>query len=277
MDIIADILGIVVRFIYDITANNYALTIVLFTILAKVMLFPLNLKQAKSTREMQKIKPKYDEILKKHKNDKVKQSEELTKLYSEHKINPLGGCLPLLIQLPLILAIFYIVKQPLTYVVQMPQEEIKIYSQEILQIEDVTEAQMDELEIRIANEHNILDMNVLGLNLGDVPANAFSSDENTKSGYESLIIPILAALTAYIQIKMSQKTMVMTEEQKEMQKSLNYTMPILSAVISYTTPLALGVYWLVGNIYAIGQQAVIRYIVKKEDEKEESNIKFLSK
>lgn len=271
IEFIADIFGAVIRVIYNLTQDNYALSIIIFTILTKLLLFPLSLKQMKSNQEMQKIKPKYDEIMKKYKNDKTKQGEEVTKLYSEHKINPLGGCLPLLIQLPLILAMFYIVRQPLTYVLEVPQDEIKIYTQQLLNKEEVSDVEIDSSEIKIANNNKLIDMNFMGIeqiNLGAVPADVFSSDESKKANPISLLIPILSVLVSIFQIKQMQNNSQMTDEQKEMQKSMNLTMPILSGFIAYTMPLALGLYWLIGSIFQIAQQSVISKLMeehKKED------------
>lgn len=275
IEFIANIFGAVIRIIYNLTQDNYALSIIIFTILTKLLLFPLSLKQMKSNQEMQKIKPKYDEIMKKYKNDKTKQGEEVTKLYSEHKINPLGGCLPLLIQLPLILAMFYIVRQPLTYVLEMPQEEIKIYTQQLLNKEEVSDIEMDSSEIKIANNNKLIDMNFMGIeqvNLGAVPADVFSSDESKKSNPNSLLIPILSVLVSVFQIKQMQKNSQMTDEQKEMQKSMNFTMPILSGFIAYTMPLALGLYWLIGSIFQIAQQSVISKLI---EEHKNDDVSFL--
>jgi YidC/Oxa1 family membrane protein insertase len=272
IEMIANIFGAIIRVIYNLTQDNYALSIIIFTILTKVLLFPLSLKQMKSSLEMQKIKPKYDEIIKKYKNDKAKQGEEITKLYSEHKINPLGGCLPILIQLPLILGMFYIVRQPLTYVVQMPQEEIQIYTKQLLNKEEVTKNEMSLSEIKIANKNNLIDMNFLGLNLGDVPSDSFSSDETKKANPFSILIPILSVIFSIYQIKQMQKSSQMTEEQKEMQKSMNLMMPLLSGFIAFTMPLALGVYWLIGSICQIIQQSFISKLIK---EQKNENVSFL--
>ncbi|MDF2866028.1 MAG: hypothetical protein K0R72_846 [Clostridia bacterium] len=270
IEIIANVFGAIIRVIYNLTQDNYALSIILFTILTKALLFPLSLKQMKSSMEMQKIKPKYDEIVKKYKNDKSKQGEEITKLYSEHKINPLGGCLPLLIQLPLILGMFYIVRQPLTYVVQLPQEEIQIYTQKLLNKEEVNSAEMSNSEIKIANSNKLIDMNFVGLNLGDVPSDIFSSDESKRANPYSILIPILSVLFSIYQIKQMQKTNQMTEEQKEMQKSMNFMMPMLSGFIAFTMPLALGVYWLVGSMCQIAQQSFISKLIKEQKNEENS-------
>jgi len=272
IEMIANIFGAIIRVIYNLTQDNYALSIILFTILTKSLLFPLSLKQMKSSQEMQRVKPKYDEIVKKYKNDKTKQGEEITKLYSEHKINPLGGCLPLLIQLPLILGMFYIVRQPLTYVVQTPVSEIEIYTKQLLNKETVSKAEMSSSEIMIANKHKLINMNFIGLNLGDTPSNVFSKDETKKTNPFSLLIPILSVLFSIFQIKQMQKSSQMTEEQKEMQKSMNFMMPILSGFIAYTMPLALGIYWLIGSIFQIGQQSVISKLI---EEQKKDDVSFL--
>ncbi|MEG1203921.1 MAG: YidC/Oxa1 family membrane protein insertase [Clostridia bacterium] len=265
---IAGFFGMIIRFIYEIVNQDYFLSIILFTILTKIILFPLSLGQIKSTEEMKRISPKDKQIREKYKNDKVKQSEELTKLYSEHKINPMGGCLPSLIQLPIVFAMYYIVKQPLTYIVQTPKEDIKTYTQEVLKKLEVTEQECQINELLVAKEKKLIDLEVFkGFNLGDVPSNVFSKDPAKKANPLSLAIPILSIVFSIIQIKQSQKTSSMNEEQMEMQKSMNFMAPFLSGFIAYTFPLALGVYWLFGNIIQIGQQILIMEIVKRDEKK----------
>ncbi len=268
---IASLFGMVIRLIYKLVNYNYFLSILIFTLLTKLILLPLTIKQIKSTEELKKIAPLDEKIRNKYKNDKQKQSEELAKLYSEHKINPMGGCLPLLIQLPIILSMFLIVKQPLTYITQTPTDEIKVYTQEYLgkeSVDQVTDNEIKENEIIIAKEKSLIDMNVGNvINLGDIPANVFSKDESKKAPYVSLLIPILTIVFSVIQNKIMQKSQDMTDEQREMQKTTNIMMPLLSGSIAYSMPLALGVYWLFGNILSIIQQLFINKIVKRDTEK----------
>ena len=266
---IASFFGLIIRLIYQLVNNNYFLSILIFTFLTKLILFPLTWMQIKSTQKIQDIAPLDQKIRDKYKNDKNKQAEELSKLYAENKINPMGGCLPLLIQIPIILGMFAIVRQPLTYIVQTPKEEIKTYTQELLKKEDVTEAEMNNNELVIAKEKKLINMDVkFGINLGDVPANIMNKDENKKPNPISVIIPILTIIFSIIQNKITQKNSNMSEEQIEMQKSMNFTMPLLSGFIAFTMPLALGVYWLFGNILSIIQQLIISKVIKKDDKKE---------
>ena len=265
---IASILGYIIRFIYDIVGQNYFITILLFTLFTKVVLFPLAWIQIKSMEKMNKMSVKQKEIQDKYKNDKEKQTQELMNLYKENKVNPLSGCLPLIIQIPIILAMFYIVKQPLTYIVQTPQEEIKTYTQQLLNKEDVNEKEMQANELLIAKEHNLINMQVIpGINLGDVPSNVFSKDENKKASPISLAIPILTFIVSFLLNKYSQKNTQQTPEQAEMQKTTNLMMPLMSAFFSYAMPLALGVYWLFGSMLQFVQQFIINKIVKKDKEK----------
>lgn len=266
---IASFLGMIIRLIYSLVNNNYFISILLFTILTKLILFPLYLTQIKSTEKIKKIGPMDQKIREKYKNDKQKQAEELSKLYSENKINPMGGCLPLLIQFPLVLAIFMIVRQPVTYIVKVPNEQIVEYTKEVLQKEEVSNKEVQVNEIVIAKEKNLINMQVCkGLNLGDIPANVFSKESTKKASPLSLSIPILTVVFSMLVNKMMQKNSTMTDEQKEMQKSMNLMMPLLSGSIAYSMPLALGVYWLFGNILQIVQQLVINKIITNDEKKE---------
>jgi YidC/Oxa1 family membrane protein insertase len=113
---IAQILGQLLYFIYNTIAfHNYGLSLVLFTIIVKLALLPLTLKQLKSTQKMQEIQPELQKIQQRYKNDKEKLNQEMMKLYQEKGVSPFGGCLPLLIQLPILFALFYVIRRPLTY------------------------------------------------------------------------------------------------------------------------------------------------------------------
>lgn len=264
IDFIAGILGALIRLIYDIVGQNYGLSIIIFTILTKILLFPITYKQSKAMDEMNKLAPLEKEIREKYKGNKEKMSEELMKVYEQHKVNPMGGCLPLLIQIPIILAMFYIVKQPLTYIIQTPVEQLQEYTQEYLGKEEVTEKEIEAYEIQIANKYDLIDMNFLGINFGDVPSNAFSKDEEEKASYFTLIVPVLSLVFSILQTKLSQKNSNMTDEQKEQQKTMNLMMPLLSAYISYIMPLALGIYWLLGNVLQMLTQWIVNIMLKKQ-------------
>ena len=103
------------NFLYGIV-GNYGITIILFTVVVKLVLLPLTIQQLKSTKAMSVIQPKIKELQEKYKNDKEKLNVKTMELYKEHKINPVGGCLPLLIQLPIIFGLFEVLREPTKYI-----------------------------------------------------------------------------------------------------------------------------------------------------------------
>src|ERR671914_523018 len=94
---------------------SYGLAIILLTLGVRLLLLPLSIKQTKSMREMQAIQPEIKRLQAKHKGDRQKMNEEMMALYKEHGVNPLGGCLPLLMQFPVLIGLFYVVRAPLKY------------------------------------------------------------------------------------------------------------------------------------------------------------------
>ena len=268
IDAIASLFGAVIRLIYNLVGENYGLSIIIFSILTKVILFPINLKQARTTEEIKKIAPIEQEIRKKYKGAKDSNEKialELQKVYAEHKINPVAGCLPALIQIPIIIAMFYIVKQPLTYIKQMPEKQIIEYVQEMNQSDKkVTKAEIRNNEIKIADEKELINMDFMGLRFGDIPANSVNKkiEKEERPSYFTLVVPALSLLFSILQAKIAIKNSNMTEEQVEQQKTMNLMLPFLSAYISYIMPLALGVYWLIGSVCQTISQLLVTKIVK---------------
>lgn len=111
MNIISNLLGQVLRIIFELV-NNYGMAIIIFTIFVKLLLLPLTIKQTKSTKAMQDMQPKLQEIQGKYKDKPEKQQQEIMKLYKEYKVNPLAGCLPLLIQMPILIGLFSVLREP---------------------------------------------------------------------------------------------------------------------------------------------------------------------
>ncbi len=114
MGAIANFLGMVLKWIFEFT-HSYGLSVIIFTIIVKALLTPLTIKQTKSTFAMSEINPKIKEIQVKYKDKPEKQNEEIAKLYKEMEINPLAGCLPLLIQMPILFGLFYVFKNPVAH------------------------------------------------------------------------------------------------------------------------------------------------------------------
>ncbi len=101
--------------------HSYALSLLLFTIAVKLLLLPLSIKQIRSSQKMQEIQPEIARIQERYKNDKEKLNEETMKLYQEKKYNPASGCFPLLVQMPILFALFYVIRMPMTYMLDVPK------------------------------------------------------------------------------------------------------------------------------------------------------------
>lgn len=108
-------LGALLKLIFDLT-NNYGLSIILFTIIVKLLTIPLTLKQTKSVREINAIQPELKRLQEKYKNDKEQLNIKILELYKKHNISPFGGCLPLLIQIPILVGLFAALREPAKYV-----------------------------------------------------------------------------------------------------------------------------------------------------------------
>ena len=290
INFISGVLGSVIRVIYNLVGHNYLISLLIFTILTRLLLFPLMLKQQKSTVGIQKIAPEDKKLREKYKDDPAKLNAEVAKLYRDNNVSPAAGCLLPLIQIPIILAMFYVVKQPLTYIRpnDITHDQIIEYTTQYLNGEvEVTDKVAKQYEINIAKEYDLMDMNVTeNISLGDTPKDAFSKDESKRVSKWTLSVPILSLVFSYlsnfISARSAKKKKIPTttnEDQAEMQKSMNFMMPILSAYISFAWPLALGVYWLFGSIIGIGQQLLIDKLMDKDNrnDKDEDKRLFLGK
>lgn len=114
MGIIAVPLGYLLTFIYNFV-GNYGVSLIILTAIVKLVLFPLYVKQIKSTANMQELQPKMQAIQEKYAHDQAKMNEAMQELYSKENFNPLGGCLPMLIQFPIIMGLFALLRNPMKY------------------------------------------------------------------------------------------------------------------------------------------------------------------
>lgn len=137
MNAISNLLGHILRIIFEFV-NNYGWSIIVFTLFVRLLLVPLMVKQIKSQKAMQDIQPKIKEIQEKYKNKPEKQQEELMKIYQEAKINPLSGCLPLLIQMPILIGLFNVLRDPVTYGVFANEAALKAADTGFLWIQSIS-------------------------------------------------------------------------------------------------------------------------------------------
>ncbi|NLW01684.1 MAG: YidC/Oxa1 family membrane protein insertase [Clostridiaceae bacterium] len=119
------IFGKLMFFIYNtIGFHNYVISLILFTIVYKLILLPLSIKQMKNTQKMQEVQPELMRLQERYKHDKEKLNEMTMKFYQEKGYNPTSGCLPLLIQFPIIFALFFVIRMPMTYMLELPAKAV---------------------------------------------------------------------------------------------------------------------------------------------------------
>lgn len=114
MDFLSGIVQTVLTYCYDLTVSmgfaNYGVAIIVMTVLIKMLLYPLTVKQIRSMKAMSELQPKMKALQEKYKDDKVKLQSEISNLYKVSGVNPLSGCLPLVVQMPILIAIFYAIR-----------------------------------------------------------------------------------------------------------------------------------------------------------------------
>lgn len=200
----------------DVLANlmggSYGLGIIIMTILVRIAILPLTVKQYKSSMEMQKLQPEMVKIREKYKDNAQKMQEEMMKLYQKHGVNPMAGCLPILIQMPILIAFYSAISR---------SPEIK-------------GASFLWLQLAHADPYYIL--------------------------------PVLAALFTYIQMRVmnSINPAQMNNPQIRM---MNNIMPFFILFMAISLPSALSLYWVVGNLFSIGQTYLLKDIMRREPEK----------
>lgn len=229
----------VIIYLYDHVISNYGIVIILLTITVRLVLTPLTISQTRSMARMQKFQPELQELQKKFKDDKPKLQQETMAFYKKNNVNPLAGCLPLILQLPVFFALFQALRTPsqiVTNVLGVPYIPVYLFGN----IKNI-----------IANIPNIK-FNFLWLNL------------NERDPY--FILVILMVATMFLSTKMT------TSDPK--QAMITYAMPVIFGVISWNMPSGILIYWVTTNIWSIGQQYIVNKFVKKEFKKAEEKQKL---
>ena len=271
MNFIANLFGYVLSFLYKLV-NNYGIAIIIFTILLRIILIPITIAQQKSMKKNAKMQEKMREIQKKYKNDPERLNQATIDLYKTEKLNPFSGCLSSILQIIIILSVFWLVSKPLTYMKKVDTNIINNYINEIKE-EDGSVASYPEIQViqrkATVDENVYINMEFLGLDLSKVP----SQDFKDPTVY---IIPVLYVITTFISIKMTNNLQSKSKENKEtdeeleamrqMTNSMNYMVPIMSIFIAFIAPLGLALYWFVSNLVMLVERLIINKFFSKDKE-----------
>jgi YidC/Oxa1 family membrane protein insertase len=263
-DIIGYPLGALMKVFFAFT-QNYALLLVLFTIIVQAALFPLAIKQQRSSAEMLRMKPKLDKIQKKYAKDKEKLQMEMSKLYQEEGYNPLSGCLPLLIQMPILIGLYQVVYNPLKYIMWFSQGTIdkvaSVLRTYIGTTFNVTNFNDPKIQIYIAkamgDPANKEKLSFLG-NVKNIDFSLFGIDlsERPQIGFTILVlVPILVfisqAVSSFLSFQLNKKVQEGQPGSKSTNILMSTLMPLMSAWFSVAFPAAIGFYWIITNVIMI--------------------------
>ena len=287
----ANLFGYLLLLLYNLV-NNYGIAIILFTVLIKIILLPLSIKQQKTMKKSTELQEKMKVIQFKYKNDPEKMNQEIMSLYKTENMSPFSGCLTAIIQMLLLLSIFYLVRCPLTFMEKVPTDSINNYVTQLKEEGKVISNVYPEIDL--IREYNLLKeknpedsnvdklnlkMNFFGLDLSKIP-------QQNITDYTVYVIPILYIISSFISIKITtlnqqkmnqenQKTVIdeatgkeIEEEKDELDtimqtnKMMSWMMPIMSISIAFVAPLGLALYWLINNILMIIERLIMDKVIK---------------
>lgn len=303
---ISKFFGVFIDFIYnastDIGVISLGLTIILFTFIIRMLMFPLMYKQQQSMADMKKVQPEMKAIQDRYKNKKDQESQqkmqmEISELYKKHNVNPFGGCLPILIQFPIMLALFDVLNHVPAYISSIKQ----IYMNLVLPIKGIDGYETVLLELaeknhvkmtveQLATDNKIIDVlaklnssqleglsqsfTSIGTQISPVIDKInqvnyfFGINLSDKPGmtFPSIIIPILAVGTTALQsyLSMQQSKGSMDAQQAATNKTMMYMMPMMTLMFVFQMPSGLGLYWIAGGIVGIIQTQLLNRKFNKQ-------------
>ncbi len=276
-------LGLILLAIFK-AVGSYGLAVILFALLVKLICIPLAIKGKKSMLAMNALNAELQQLQKKYANNRVKLNEEMQKLYDRHGVNPMSGCLPQFIPLPIMMGLYYAVQQPLKFMMGFDNNVINQlatlvgvdiakagYYGQITIAEKLGQMFTDnggvwpETVTKITNgmgELLNIDFSFLGLNLAQTPS----------FPHPSLIwiIPILSGATAFLSSFVMQKMQgTQNSAAAGQMKMLNIMMPLMSLYFGFILPGAIGIYWIFNNVFSCVQEIVLTtYLRGKKDKKD---------
>ena len=284
----ANIFGYLLNIINDFV-GNYGLAIILFTVIIKILMLPLSIKQQKTMKKSAKIQEQVKILQFKYKNDPEKLNREMMDLYKKENMSPFSGCLSTIVQFILLISIFYMVRFPLTYMEKIDKNQLDTYVQQMKDDGMAVSQAYSEIDIvreinylkdKFPEDENLnkinLNMQFFGLDLGKIP-------QQNLGDWTVYIIPILYIISTFISMRITTAMQDKTkskydviditekkeEEKNEMEdamaqsnKMMSWMMPIMSVSISLVAPLGLALYWLVNNILMIGERLIFNKMIK---------------
>lgn len=265
MNILGYPLGLIMRFFYNIL-HSYGWALILFTVIIKVAMIPLGIKQQKMSAKMAAFQPEMQEIQKKYAKNQQKMAEEMQKLYERENYSPTSGCLPTIIQFLILFGLIDVIYNPLRHILGVSKDVIaqaleilqglghtlSTYSPQssiITSVQSNPDAYMT-LGQDFVEKIQSFDLSFLGINLGATPTLGFNI---------LILIPILSGITSFMMsfVSMRANPVATQGSAGASMKVMMYTMPLMSLWIAFKVPAGVGIYWVVANVISIAQTMVL--------------------
>ncbi len=274
-DIISYPFGMILGFFYQIFNNNYGIALVVFTFVAKLVLLPTSISQQKTQATSQRTRAKLDKIRKKYAGDQQKLNEEIQAFYEKEGYSSMtGGCLPLLIQMPIIMGLYGAIYKPLSYILKIPKDTVdlivktgkeigvlngvnneRLFEIKILPKIDEIQAALPNVSADVFDKIRNFDFTILGMPLGMSP--------NDPSAAKSLIIvPIISfsfSMLTTIYSFIRQKRMNPEMAKNPAMGCTFLFMPFMSLWLAFTFPVGIGIYWALNSLISFVQMVILNH------------------
>ena len=288
-----------VRLFYNLT-NSYGVALILFTLVIKLIMLPFQMKSKKSMMRMSRVSGQMQELQKRYAKNQAKLQEEMQKLYEEEGVNPMSGCLWSFLPLPILMALYSIIRQPITHFMMLSKDVLQTVVQSVADAGvDLTNiVMMDKAtgapalkdglyqmaaygqinlvkavqEMGLSTPDGWFNVNYkfLGLDLTATPWEYVKSFTFTWAVIGVILIPILAGLSQFVFSKLTMKTQPQADAAGgASMKSMMYMMPLFSVYIAFVMPAALGVYWIAQSVFSLIQEAILNKTLSAKMEAEE--------
>ena len=273
-----------VRTFYELT-GSYGVALILFTLVIKLIMLPFQMKSKKSMIRMSRMSGKMEEIRKKYANNQAKMNEEMQRFYQEEGLNPMSGCLWSFIPFPILLALYSIIRQPITHFMMLSEDVVQqlitaaqnagLDLSQVLQMKDgvavvndgvaqlsaygqinlanLISSQLPEAAANIDGWINV-NYSFLGLNLASNPWDMVKSFSFSWTCIGLILIPIIAGALSVLLSKITMSQNKMEGSAAASGKMMMWMMPLMSIYIAFIMPAALGVYWIAQSAFSIIQE-----------------------
>lgn len=282
--------------LYELT-GNYGIAVILFALAVNLVLTPFMAKSKKSMMRSTRLQPRIQELQKRHEGNPQKLNQEMQNLYREEGVNPMSGCLWSLIPFPILIALYSVIRQPITRMMFAAQDVVTTLQEYFVAngLYAVPAKADAYVEIKLANlahEHwdavtadlagkidgllNV-DFGFLGLNLGAQPRWNFfvSTDWSDVSVWLPalglFLIPFISAALSWLSMKISNMSNPQQDAQTQASmKTMNLMMPLMSIWICFVMPAAMGIYWIANSVFGMVRDFILTKVYKRKLDKEDA-------